>query len=46
LVRVGRFYFNHLLIINYPYGLAWAMTIIGIIGSIVGGAIAGAVYKK
>ncbi len=38
--------FNHLIIANFPYGLAWAMTIVGIIGCVIAGAVAGAVYKK
>jgi hypothetical protein len=38
--------FNHLVIANFPYGLAWAWTIVGIIGAIIAGAVAGALYKK
>ncbi len=38
--------FNHLIITNYPYGLAWASIIVGVIAAIIGGAVAGALYKK
>jgi hypothetical protein len=38
--------FNHLVIANYPYGLAWASIIVGVIGAIIAGAVAGALYKK
>jgi len=38
--------FNHLVIANYPYGLAWASIIVGVLGAIIAGAVAGALYKK
>jgi hypothetical protein len=38
--------FNNLVIANYPYGLAWATVIVSVIGSIIAGAVAGALYKK
>jgi len=38
--------FNHLTIAGFPYGLAWAQIIVGVIGAIVAGAVAGAMYKK
>jgi hypothetical protein len=46
LISFPMMIFNHLMIANYPYGLAWAMTIASIIGGIIGGAVAGALYKK
>jgi hypothetical protein len=38
--------FNHLVFANYPYGLAWASIIVGVLGAIIAGAVAGALYKK
>ncbi|MGH7497144.1 MAG: hypothetical protein ACREOO_32740 [bacterium] len=46
LVTFPGLLFNHLVFANFPYGLAWAMVIVGIIGAIIAGAVAGALYKK
>ncbi len=38
--------FSHLLINGFTYGLAWIWTIVGIIWAVVGGAVAGILYRK
>jgi hypothetical protein len=37
--------FNHLLIANFPYGLAWIWIAAGIVWALIAGAVAGATYK-
>jgi len=46
LITFPSLIFNHLMIAGFPYGLAWAMTIVGVLAAIIGGAVAGALYKK
>jgi hypothetical protein len=38
--------FMNLLIVGFPYSLAWIWTIVGILAGVIGGAVAGMVYKK
>jgi hypothetical protein len=46
LVNFPTWIFGHLLINGFTYGLAWIWTIVGILWGVVGGAVAGAMYKK
>jgi hypothetical protein len=36
----------HLMLVGFPYGLAWVYTIYGIVFYMISGAVAGATYKK
>jgi hypothetical protein len=38
--------FAHLLMVGFPYQLAWSWTIVGVLWCVIAGAVAGAVYKK
>jgi hypothetical protein len=40
------FIFNHLMLVGYSYGLAWASTIYAVVWCKVAGAVAGLVYEK
>lgn len=46
LVNFPTWIFSRLLIDGFTYGLAWAWTAIGIVGTVIAGAVAGVVYKK
>ena len=46
LVNFPTWIFMNLLVIGFPYSLAWIWTIYGIVWGVVAGAVAGAVYKK
>ena len=46
LVNFPTWIFMNMLLVGFPYSLAWIWTIYGVVAGIVGGAVAGAVYKK
>ena len=46
LVNFPTWIFMNLLVIGFPYSLAWIWTIFGIVWCVVAGAVAGALYKK
>ncbi len=46
LVNFPTWIFAHLLFVDFPYGLSWTWTIVGIVWGVIAGAVAGAVYKK
>ena len=38
--------FFNLMLVGFPYALAWVWTIYGIVAGVIAGAVAGATYKK
>jgi len=46
LTAFPMFIFNHLLLVDYTYGLAWSMTIAQILWCLVAGAVAGAMIGR
>jgi hypothetical protein len=46
LVSFPTWIFMHLMIKGFPYGLAWTVTIYGILWGVLVGAILGAIHKK
>ena len=46
LINFPTWIFCYLLLNGFTYKLAWIMTVVGIIWAIIGGAVAGALYKK
>jgi hypothetical protein len=46
LVNFPTWIFANLIFADFPYGLAWTWTIVGIVWAVIAGAVAGAVYKR
>lgn len=46
LLNFPTWIFMSILIVGFPYSLAWIWTIVGILAGVIGGAVAGMVYKK
>lgn len=46
LVNFPTWIFAHLIFVDFPYGLAWTWTIVGVAWGVIAGAVTGAVYKK
>lgn len=46
LVNFPTWIFMNMLIVGFPYVLAWIWTIYGVVGYVILGAVAGATYKK
>jgi hypothetical protein len=46
LVNFPTWIFAHLIFVDFPYGLSWTWTVVGIVWGVIAGAVAGAVYKK
>jgi hypothetical protein len=46
LMNFPTWIFMNLLLVGFPYPLAWIWTIYGIVAGVIGGAVAGALYKK
>jgi hypothetical protein len=46
LVNFPTWIFAHLLFVGFPYSLSWVWTVVGVVWFVVGGAVAGALYKK
>jgi hypothetical protein len=46
LVNFPTWLFMNLVLQGFPYSLAWIWTITGILYGVIGGAVAGALYKK
>lgn len=46
LVNFPTWLFLTVIIAGYPYALGWIMVAVGIVAAIIGGAVAGALYKK
>ena len=46
LVNFPTWIFAHLTFVDFPYGLAWSWTVLGVAWNVIAGAVAGAVYKK
>lgn len=46
LVNFPTWIFMNLLIVGFPYSLAWIWTIYGVVWGVIAGAVAGAAYKK
>ena len=46
LVSFPSWILNNLLFVGFPYSLSWIWTVAGILFGVIGGAVAGALYKK
>ena len=46
LVNFPTWIFAHLLWEGFPYGLAWTLTVVGVVWTVIAGAVAGAIYKS
>ncbi len=46
LVNFPTWIFANLIFVDFPYGLAWVWTLVGVAWGVIAGAVAGATYKK
>jgi hypothetical protein len=45
LMNFPTWIFLNMLIVGFPYSLAWIWTLIGVVATVIAGAVAGALYK-